>query len=389
MSEHAPIIENPNNLSEEQAMILNMVKDIAKDVIEPRSSDIDTDAEYPMDIAKIYFENGIFGLPIPEEYDGSGASELTCCMVIEEVAKVCGNSAHCLADHWLGLETPLLGGTEELKQKYLPQWATSKIAAFALTEPEAGSDVGGMQTKAELKGDNWVLNGQKVFITNGGYADYLTVFARTGPGTKNINAYVVEKDFPGFKVGKREQQLGMRGTPAFEIVLEDCIVPKENLVGEEGSGFRTVMAGFDRSRPFDAVLAVGISDGAIQIAVDYAKERKQFGQTISQFQGLQWMLADMAIQNEAARQLVYKAACMVDMDHPEKSMYASMCNCFATDVGVKVTNDAMQVLGGYGYMKDYPLEQKMRDARLLQIVEGTNQVQRVIVSRALLTRIVT
>ena len=389
MSEHAPIIENPNNLTEEQAMILAMVKDIARDKIEPRSSEIDSRAEYPMDIVKIFFDNGIMGLPIPEEYGGSGASELTCCLVIEEVAKVCGNSAHCLADHWLGLEMILLGGSEELKQKYLPQLAKDKIAAFALTEPEAGSDVGGLQTRAELKGDSWVLNGQKIFCTNGGYADFLTVFARVGPGAKGINAYVVAKDSPGFKVGKREEQLGMRGTPAFELVFEDCTIPASNMIGPEAAAFRTAMSGFDLSRPFDAILAVGISEGAVEVALNYAKERKQFGQAIADFQGLQWMLADMAIQTEAARQLVYKAAVMVDMDDPQKSLYASMCNCFATDVGVKVTNDAMQVLGGYGYMKDDPLEQKMRDARLLQIVEGTNQIQRVIVARALLTRIVT
>lgn len=388
MEDHAPIIENPNKLSEEQEMIVSMVKDIAKDVIEPRSAEIDTNNEYPWDIVKILFDNGILALPIPEEYGGGGASELTCCLVIEEVAKVCGNSAHCLCDHWLGMETLLLGGGEEIKKKYLPEMC-SRVAAFALTEPEAGSDVSGIQTKAELKGDNYILNGQKIYCTNGGVADIITVYAKTSSDPRSMSAFIVEKEFPGFKVGKKEEQLGMKGTPAYELIFEDCVVPKENIIGAEGSAFKTAMRVFDRSRPFDGVLGVGLSEGAIQIAADYAKERKQFGKTLSEFQGLQWMLADMAIQTEAARQIIYKAACMIDMDDPERSMYSSMANCFATDVAVKVTNDAMQILGGVGYMKDYPLEQKMRDARLLQIVEGTNQIQRVIVSRAVLSRIVT
>jgi alkylation response protein AidB-like acyl-CoA dehydrogenase len=262
---------------------------------------------------------------------------------------------------------------------------TTKIAAFALTETEAGSDMSSIQTKAVLDGDKYILNGQKVFITNGGYADLLTVFARTSPDRNlGISAFIVEKDTPGFSVGKKEEQLGMRGTPAFEIILEDCTIPKENIIGQEGDGFKIAMRVFDCSRPFDAVLGVGISTGALQYAIDYAKERKQFGRTIAEFQGLQWMLADMAIQIEAARQLVYKAAVMVDEDDRDKTLFASMANCFATDVGVKVTNDAMQVLGGYGYIKDHPMEQKMRDARLLQVVEGTNQIQRVIVARRLL-----
>ena len=371
-------------LTEEQEMIVTTVRDIAKDRIAPRASDIDKEGEYPWDIIDIFREAGILGLAIPEEYGGAGASELTCCLVIEEVAKTCGNSGHCLCDHWLGMEPLLLGGGEELKKKYLPQM-TTKIAAFALTETEAGSDISGIQTKAVLQGDKYILNGQKIFCTNGGYADLVTVFARTSPDrNRGISAFIVEKETAGFSVGKKEEQLGMRGTPAFEMILEDCAIPQENLIGQEGDGFKIAMRVFDRSRPFDGVLAVGISTGALQYATDYAKERKQFGRAIAEFQGLQWMLADMAIQIEAARQLIYKAAVMVDEDDSEKTMFSSMANCFATDTGVRVTNDAMQILGGYGYVKDHPLEQKMRDARLLQIVEGTNQIQRVIVARRLL-----
>ncbi|MFH0942530.1 MAG: acyl-CoA dehydrogenase family protein [Chloroflexota bacterium] len=371
-------------LTEEQQMIVTTVRDIAKNEIAPRAEAIDREGEYPWDIINIFREAGILSLPIPEEYGGAGASELTCCLVIEEVAKTCGNSGHCLCDNWLGMEPILLGGGEALKKKYLTQ-LTSKIAAFALTETEAGSDISGIQTKAVLKGNQYTLNGQKIFCTNGGNADILSVFARTSPDrNRGISVFVVEKGTAGFSIGKKEEQLGMRGTPAYELLFEDCAVPKENIIGQEGEGFKIAMRVFDRSRPFDAILGVGISAGALQYAIDYAKERKQFGRAIAEFQGLQWMMADMAIQIEAARQLVYKAAVMVDEDHPEKTMFSSMANCFATDVGVKVTNDAMQILGGYGYIKDHPLEQKMRDARLLQIVEGTNQIQRVIVARRLL-----
>jgi len=371
-------------LTEEQEMIISSVRDIAKDKIAPRSADIDKENEYPWDIIDIYRESQILGMIIPEEYGGVGAGELTCCLVIEEIAKVCANSAHALADHWLGLEPILLGGREDQKQKFLPQ-LTTKLAAFSLTETEAGSDIGGIQTKAVLDGDEYVLNGQKIFCTNGGTADFVTVFAKTSAeGNRGMSVFVVPKGTPGFMVGKKEDQLGMRGTPAYEMILEDVRVPKEDLLGKEGDGFKTALRVFDRSRPFDAVLAVGISDGALQYAIDYAKERKQFGTPIASFQGMQFMLADMAIQLEAARQLVYKAAVLIDQGSPFITKFSSMANCFATDTGVKITNDAMQVLGGYGYIKDHPLEQKMRDARLLQIVEGANQIQRVVVARRIL-----
>jgi len=371
-------------LTEDQEMILAAVRDMAKDKIAPRSAEIDTENEYPWDIIELYRESQLLGMIIPEEYGGVGAGELTCCLVIEEIAKTCANSAHALADHWLGLEPILLGGHEEVKQRFLSQ-LTTKLAAFALTETEAGSDISGIQTKAVLEGDNYIINGQKIFCTNGGTADFVSVFARTSADrNRGMSVFVVPKGTPGFSVGKKEEQLGMRGTPAYELVFEDCQVPKENLIGQEGNGFKTALRVFDRSRPFDAILAVGISTGALQYAIDYAKERKQFGSAISEFQGIQFMLADMAIQTEAARLLVYQAAALIDQGSPFISQFSSMANCFATDTGVKVTNDAMQILGGYGYIKDHPLEQKMRDARLLQIVEGTNQVQRVVVARNLL-----
>ena len=370
--------------TEDQEMIITTVRDMAKDKIAPRSADIDKNGEYPWDIVELYRESQILSMPIPEKYGGVGAGELTCCLVIEEIAKVCANSAHALADHWLGMEPLLIGGSEELKQKYCPQM-TTELAAFSLTEPEAGSDVANLQTRAVLKGDEYILNGTKCFCTDGNEAHFVTVFAKTDPaaGARGISAFLIEKGTPGLSVGKIEDQMGMRGTPACEIILEDCPVPRENLLGREGEGFRIAMQTFDRSRPFDAALAVGIATGALEYAIDYAKERVQFGRPIAELQAIQFMLADMATQTEAARQLVYRAATLVDQGTPD-SKASAMANYFATDVGVKVTNDAMQVLGGYGYMRDYPLEQKMRDARLLQIVEGTNQVLRVVVARSLL-----
>ena len=372
------------NFTEDQEMIITTVRDMAKDKIAPRSADIDKNGEYPWDIIELYRESQILAMPIPEKYGGVGAGELTCCLVIEEIAKVCANSAHALADHWLGMEPTLIGGSEELKQKYCPQM-TTELAAFSLTEPEAGSDAANIQTKAVLKGDEYILNGTKCFCTDGNEAHFITVFAKTDPeaGTRGISAFLIEKGTPGLSVGKIEDQMGMRGTPACEIILEDCPVPRENLLGKEGEGFKIAMQTFDRSRPFDAALAVGIATGAIEYAIDYAKERVQFGRPIADLQAIQLMLADMATQTEAARGLVYRAATLIDQGTPD-SQASAMANYYATDVGVKVTNDAMQVLGGYGYMRDYPLEQKMRDARLLQIVEGTNQILRVIVARSLL-----
>ncbi|MFC2060145.1 acyl-CoA dehydrogenase family protein [Chloroflexota bacterium] len=371
-------------LTEDQEMIVASVREMARDKIAPRAVAFDRNAEYPWDIIELYRQSQILSMPIPEQYGGVGASEFTCCLVMEEIAKVCANSAHALADHWLGLEPVLLGGREEQKQKYLPQMAT-RIAAFSVTEPEAGSDISGVQTRAVLNGDEYVINGQKVFCTNGDVADFVTVFVRTGPDrTRGLSAFVIEQGTPGFSVGKKEDQLGMRGTHACELILDDCRVPREDIVGQEGDGFGIAMQTFNRSRPFDAALAVGIAAGALEYAIDYAKQRKQFGQSISEFQGIQFMLADMATEVEAARHLVRWAASLLDRGSPEVAKSSAMANYFATDVGVRVTNDAMQVLGGYGYIKDHPLEQKMRDARLLQIVEGTNQIQRVVVARNLL-----
>ena len=371
-------------LTEEQEMMRTNVKRIAQERVAPRAAEIDRSGEFPWDMLELLRENQILQIPIPEKYGGAGAGELTCCVVIEEFAKVCANTAHILADHWLGTTPIILGGGEELKQKYLPKMVT-KLTAFSLTEPQAGTDAAALQTKAVLKGNEYIVNGTKCFCTDGHVADFVTLFVKTDAeaGARGISALVVEKGSPGFSVGKIEDQMGLRGTRACELVFEDCHVPKENLLGKEGSGFGTAMKTLDRGRATDASLAIGIAQGALDYAIEYAKQRVQFGRPIAEFQGLQFMMADMAAETEAARQLVYKAASLIDQETPNVR-FSAMANFFASDTAVKVTNNAMQILGGYGYMRDYPLEQKMRDARLFQIVEGTNQILRVVTARALL-----
>ena len=372
------------HLTEEQQMIMGMVKKMVAQKIAHRVEEIDRKGEFPSDLLELYISNGILGLPIGSEFGGGGAKHLTCCLVLEEIAKTCANSAHVLVVHWLGYTPLRLFGNEQQRKKYFPQ-LVKRLAAFSLTEPEAGSDASALRTKASLEKDSYVINGVKCFCSDGNISDFITVFAKTDPnaGTKGISAFLVEKGTPGFKIGKIEDQMGMRGTPACELIFEDCRIPKENLLGKEGQGFNIAMKTLDITRPTDAALAVGTGKGALEYALRYAKERVQFGQSISQFQGIQFMLADMAIELEAASLLVYEAACLID-EGKTSTMISSMSNCYATDVAVKVTNDAMLVLGGYGYMRDYPIERMLRNAKLLQIVEGTNQIQRVIIARSLL-----
>jgi len=373
-------------LSEEQEMVRTMARKMAKDRLAPRAAEIDREGEFPWDIVEFYRENQIMEMPVPTEYGGGGADELSCCLMIEEFAMECANSSHVLADYWLGITPLLLGCNEEQKKRIFPMLG-KKLVAFSITEPEAGSDIRNLKTRAVVKGDDYILNGAKCFCTDGAVADYIVIFAQTDPsaGHHGITAFFVDKNTPGFSIGKIEDQMGMRGTRACEIILEDCHVPKENLIGQENVGYRLAMQTFDHTRPIDAALGVGIAQGALNYAKEYAKQRVQFGQPIAQLQGIQFMLADMAIETEAARNLVYKAVSVIDDGAPD-SMLSSMANCFATDVAMKVTTDAIQVLGGYGYMRDYPLERMFRDAKLLQIVEGTNQIQRVVVANNLLRR---
>jgi len=374
----------PYKLSEDEEMIVTMVKDLAKDKIAPRSAEIDRKGEFPWDILEHYKNAQILSLPIPEQYGGGGYHEMMCCVVLEEIAKVCANSAHILADHWLGSIPMILGGNEEQKQRFLTQWCT-RLAAFSLTEPEAGSDAGGIKTRATLKGDKYILNGQKCFCTDINEADFVTIFARSSdaPGTKGLSAFTTEKKVPGLTIGKTEDQMGMRGTRAAEIMLEDCAIPAENLLsGKEGTGFKWAMQTLDRTRPVDAGLVIGIAQSSLQYALDYTRQRKQFGQALADFQALQFWMADMATEIEAARGLIYEAAWMIDHGQANSKLSA-MSKRYASDVAVEVCTNSMQLCGGYGYMKDFPLEQKFRDARLFQIVEGANQVLRMVIFRGM------
>jgi len=373
-------------LSEEQEMIRAMARKMARAKLAPRAAEIDREGEFPWDIIDFFRENHILDMPVPVEYGGQGVDALSCHLVIEEFATECANSAHALADHWLGFHPLDIACSEEQKQRIFPILG-EKLVAFSLTEPEAGSDVRNLKTRAVLTGDNYLLNGIKCFCTDGAVADYVVIFAQTDSeaGSRGISTFFVDRKTPGFSIGKIEDQMGMRGTRACEIILEDCVIPKENLVGKEGDGFGIAMKTLDLSRPTDAILAVGIAQGALNYAKEYAKQRVQFGRPIAEFQGIQFMLADMAMQIEAARNLVYRAASLID-DGATDSMISAMANCFATDVAMRVTTDAIQVMGGYGYMKDHPLERMFRDAKLMQIVEGTNQIQRIVIARNLLRR---
>ena len=375
------------DLTEEQKMFQQSIREFAKNVVEPRAMEIDETGEFPWDMVKKLNENEILGLPFEEQYGGQGADLLTLCIGVEELSKVCANTALILSCQELGATPIKLMATDEQKKKYLPSLASGeKLAAFGLTEPEAGSDAASMKSRAVKKGDKYILNGQKCFITNGGVASTYVIFAMTDPekGVRGISAFIVEKDFPGFSVGKHENKLGIRGSSTTELIFEDCEVPAENLLGQEGKGFNLAMMTLDRTRPSIGAQGLGIAAGALEYTMAYMKERVQFGRPIASLQGLQFMVADLAIQVEAARSLVYRSATAVEESLPGYSALSAMAKCFATDTAMRVTTDCVQLMGGYGYMKEYPMERMMRDAKITQIYEGTNQIQRVVISRALL-----
>ncbi len=374
-------------LTEEQKMLQQMVREMARDKVEPRAAEIDATGEYPWDMFELLRDNDMLGMCFPEELDGSGADLLSICIAIEELAKFCTSTSLILGVCKLGSTPIMLAANDEQLKKYIPPLARGeKQCAFGLTEPAAGSDAAAMTTRAVLKGDKYIINGQKCFITNGGIADTYSIFAKTddSAGVKGISAFIVEKDFPGFEIGKIEHKMGIRGSQTCELVFTDMEVPAENLLGKEGSGFKTAMMTLDRTRPSIGAQALGIAQGALDLAVAYAKERVQFGAPIAKLQGIQFMLADMAMEVEASRQLIYYSAHLVESAGREASMVSAMAKCFASDVAMKVTVDALQVLGGYGYMVEYPLERMMRDAKITQIYEGTNQIQRVVIARNLL-----
>ncbi|MEW6171049.1 MAG: acyl-CoA dehydrogenase family protein [Candidatus Omnitrophota bacterium] len=370
-------------LTDEQKMIQELARKIAEEKIRPVAAKYDQTEEYPWDIIKIIGEADLFGLFIPTEYGGMGVGVLNLCLATEELSKACGGIAVCYAASALGTFPIVLFGNDEQKKKYLPDLASGKkVAAFAVTEPEAGSDASAIKTVAKKVGDHYVLNGLKHFITNGGDAETYVVIAMTDKtkGARGASAFIVEKGTPGFSFGKKEDKFGIRASSTRELVFTDCKIPKENLLAKEGMGFIVTMRTFDMSRPGVAAQALGIAQGALDLAVKYAKERHQFGKSISSFQGIQWMIADMATEIEAARGLVYSTARMVDAGVKDVSKASAMAKMYASDVAMKVTVDALQIFGGYGYMKDYPIEKYVRDAKITQIYEGTNQIQRNIIA---------
>jgi alkylation response protein AidB-like acyl-CoA dehydrogenase len=372
-------------LASEEKMLIDMVRDLAHEKVAPRAAEIDAAGEFPWDMKELLAQQDIFAMPFPEAYGGLGSSELSILMVIEELAKACATTSLLLCVQQLGSLPILLAGTDEQKQRFLPKLASGEwLAAYALTEPGSGSDAGAMRTRAEKRGDTFVLNGLKHFITNAGVAHINTVFAVTGDqGTRSISAFVVEGDRPGFHMGKVENKMGIRGSQTGELVFEDCEIPADNLLGKEGEGFKIALATLDRTRPGIAAQALGIAQGALDFAVEYAKQRVQFGKPIWDNQAIQFMLADMDIQVEAARQLVYHVGELMDVGAPRFSRESAIAKTFASDAAISVTNDAIQVLGGYGYMREFPVERMMRDAKITQIYEGTNQIQRMVIARAL------
>jgi len=374
-------------LTDEQKMVKDLAHKIAEEKIRPVAAKYDQSEEYPWDIIKVIAEAGLFGLFIPEEYGGMSVNVLNLCLATEELSRACGGIAVCYAASALGTFPIVLFGNDEQKKKFLPDLASGKkVAAFAVTEPEAGSDASAIKTTAKKAGDHYVLNGLKHFITNGGDAETYIVIAMTdkNKGARGASAFIVEKGTPGFTFGKKEDKFGIRASSTRELIFTDCKIPAANLLVKEGMGFIVTMRTFDMSRPGVAAQALGIAQGALELSVKYARERYQFGKPISSFQGLQWMIADMATSIEAARGLVYATARMVDAGIKDVGKESAMAKMYASDVAMKVSIDALQIFGGYGYMRDYPIEKYVRDAKITQIYEGTNQIQRSIIALAII-----
>ena len=374
-------------LTKEQELVRQMVRDFAVNEVKPIAAEIDVTERFPMENVKKMGELGMMGIPFPTEFGGAGGDVLSYILAVEELSKVCATTGVILSAH-TSLCASLINenGTPEQKEKYLRDLCTgNKIGAFGLTEPGAGTDAAGQQTTAVLDGDNYILNGSKIFITNGGVADTFIVFAMTdkSKGTKGISAFIVEKGFLGFSIGKKEDKLGIRASSTTELIFENCVVPKENLIGREGKGFGIAMKTLDGGRIGIAAQALGIAEGALDEAIKYMKERKQFGKPIAAFQGLQWMVAEMSTKIEAARFLVYKAAWLKENKQPY-SIDAARAKLYAAEVAMDVTTKAVQLFGGYGYTKEYPVERMMRDAKITEIYEGTSEVQKMVISGSLL-----
>ncbi len=358
------------------------IRQIVEERVSPRAHDIDAAAEYPRDIRQLFAENDILGLPFSEEHGGTGTGTLMLSIAIEEIAKACASSSLILMVQDLGTLPIQLFGSDDLKQRYLPRCATGEWSpAFALSEPEAGSDPASMRTNARLDGDEWVLNGTKNWITNAGVADFYVVMASTDREKRRTTAFVVDADMPGFSIGGLEKKMGIKGSPTGSPVLEDVRVPEENVIGEVGKGLGVALGVLQRTRLGAGAQAVGIAQGATDYANEYAKERITFGKPIHEHQGIAFKLAEMEARTAAARELVYRASAAADRSEPDLAKWTSMAKLIASDTAMWVTTEAVQVLGGYGYVSDYPVERMMRDAKITQIYEGTNEIQRLIISR--------
>src|SRR5829696_2556974 len=374
-------------LTVEQIEFRDAIRKMVTERVAPRAAEIDAKAEYPWDLRRLFAEHDLFGLPFGEEHGGTGTGTLMLNVAVEEVARACASSALMLMIQELGTLPIKLFGSDELKQRFLPRCASGEWSpAFALSEPEAGSDPGGMITRAVHDGDDWIVTGTKNWITNLGVADFYVVFAKTDPRAERshgISAFVVEAHRPGFSVGKLEHKLGIKGSPTGQPIFDDVRIPAANLIGEEGQGMRVALETLDHSRLGVAAQAVGIAQGATDHAAAYARERRQFGRPINEFQAIQFKLADMETRTAAARELLYKACAKIDRHEPDGGKYSAMAKLFASDTAMAVTVEAVQVLGGYGYVSEYPVERFMRDAKITQIYEGTNEIQRLVIARTL------
>ena len=374
-------------LNDDQKMFVGQVRRMVSEKVAPRAADIDKAGEFPWDLKEIFQDMGLLGLSVPEVYGGTSQGHLYLILAVEEIAKACVSSSLIVQVQSLGWEPILIGGSDAQKAAYGPRVSSGEVlTAYGLTEPGAGSDAAAMNTRAVKKGDTYIINGSKCFISNGPIADVVTLFAMTDPskGVKGISAFIVEKDYPGYSVAKWESKMGIKGSPTGELVFEDMEVPAENLIGEEEKGFVYAMKTLDTSRPVIAAQAVGLAQGALDQAIAYAKERVQFGRSIGKFQGIGWMAAEMAARIEAARAVTYQAADMIDANDPRRTYMSACCKMIASDVAMKVTTDALQIAGGYGYMTEFPFERMMRDAKITQIYEGTNQIQKLVISRELM-----
>ncbi|UPG69159.1 MULTISPECIES: acyl-CoA dehydrogenase [Gordonia] len=378
---------NVFELPEEHIALREAIRALSEKEIEPHAADVDENSRFPQEALDALVASGFNAIHVPEEYGGQGGDSIAACIVIEEVARVDASSSLIPAVNKLGTMGLILNGSDELKQQVLPGIAAGEdMASYALSEREAGSDAAGMKTRARKDGNNWVLNGSKCWITNGGKSSWYTVMAVTDPEKKanGISAFMVHKDDPGFTVGPLEKKLGIKGSPTAELYFEDCTIPLDRIIGDEGTGFKTALQTLDHTRPTIGAQAVGIAQGALDQAIAYVKDRKQFGKPISSFQGVEFMIADMAMKVEAARLMVYTSAARAERGEKNLGFISSASKCFASDVAMEVTTDAVQLFGGAGYTRDFPVERMMRDAKITQIYEGTNQIQRVVMSRALL-----